>query len=516
MSIETELKLQIAPEDVNKLVQQPLLQSATLSQAPQRLYNTYFDTPEHNLFQQGVGLRVRRIGDKRVQTLKTAGHGLGGLHQRHEWEMEVTDDLPDYSKFPKAALPHWCTKKKNLEKIKPLFITDFMRTTWNLALDDGSQIEVALDQGEVKTSGASVPLSEVELELKSGSPDKLYQVALTLQESLPLRIENKSKAALGYALHQPQPLIHKKAGGVGLTPEMTAEQAFIHIISHGLGHLQANEDVVLFGEDIEGVHQMRVALRRWRSGLTLYQTLIPKKTYMELYQQLKWLTQLLGVARDWDVFALSLQQMQSLGGNSLLAPSHQEKIRQLQKTVIDYQTGAYITVREALRSSRYNRMLLLLGEWLIKRRWRDHLDSNRLQQLDAPAKVFATRILDEHYQSLCKQAKKLTQIKAEQRHKLRISLKKMAYGARFFADLYPHQATKLYINKLSGLQDKLGILNDAQVAINLLEQIQLKEHATVQHFLNGWYVHQQVTHLADLEAVWRAFLEQEIFWRTDQ
>lgn len=510
MPIETELKLYIAPEDTDKFVQHPLLQSVS-KKASQHLHSTYFDTPEYTLLQQGVGLRVRRIGDRRVQTIKTAGKGLGGLHQRQEWETDITGDMPDYNKFPEEALPDWCADQKNLSKINALFTTEFMRTTWQL-LSDGNEVEVALDQGEIKTSTARHTLNEVELELKSGTPDHLYQIALILHDALPLRIENKSKAALGYALYKPEQLQLYKAGAVDLNSEMTAEQAFIHILWHCVRHLQANEEMVLHGSDIEGVHQMRVALRRLRSCLSLYKPLIPKKTYANLREDIKWITGVLGVARDWDVFTLSLQEIHSQNNNSSLSAPLQEDLEKLQKQVAELQARAYVNVRDALRSPRYTRLLLLLGQWLIQQSWRQQLKTKVLHRLDSPVSEFANQILESHYQHVCQQGTHLTQLNPEQLHRLRISIKKMAYGTRFFTALYPHELVRPYAKNLSHLQDKLGIINDGNVASDLLNQAGLDENTPIRHFLNGWYTHQHITHLAGLDSTWQVFLEQKIFW----
>jgi triphosphatase len=504
MSIETELKLHIAPKYADKLAEHPLLQSATHQKASQHLYSTYFDTKEHALLKQGVGLRVRRIGDRRVQTLKTAGSGSGGLHQRQEWETDIVGETPEYSQFPEGALPEWCANKNNLEQIEALFVTEFMRTTWLVAID-GSEIEVALDQGEVKTPTASRPLNEVELELKSGSADKLFSVALTLQEALPLLIENQSKAAGGYALHQPKPPKYHKAGAVKLNPNMTAEQAFVHILWHCLGHLQANEDMVLYGQDIEGVHQMRVALRRLRSCLSLYEPLIPKKIFTKLRREAKWITDVLGVARDWDVFALSLEQMQQ--------PDNNSSLKNLPKRVANKKRHAYAAVRAALRSPRYSRMLLLFGKWLTQRRWRRKLEDDALSRLDSFVIDFASPILESHHQLVKKQGKNLVELSAEELHELRISIKQLAYGTRFFAELYPCFSVRPYTKSLKVLQDELGILNDGSVASGLLDQAGLDKKAPARHFFKGWYAHQQVTHFAQLEAAWQAFLEQKIFWR---
>jgi len=521
MSVETELKLSLAPEYADQLVRHPLLQAANLSKAPQHLYNIYFDTPEHDLLQQGFGLRVRCIGEKRLQTVKTTGTTLGGLHQRQEWETELVGDVPDYSRFPEEALPAWCADDENRNKINPLFTTDFIRTTWHVSFDDGSLVEVALDQGVIKNSTAHFPLSEVELELKAGSPLKLYKIALTLQEELPLLIENKSKAAHGYALSHPFSPTICKASKIKLDEEMSAETAFIHIFWQTLTMMQENEEMVLYGEDIEGVHQMRVALRRLRSCLTLYEPLIPKKTHVKLRGEMKWLTGLLGEARDWDVFALNLSKIQAEplqpAANHPLSTVDQtvlqDQLTQVQAKVADYQATAYVKLREALRSPRYSRLLLLTGKWLTQRSWRKRVNKQILQQLDGSVISFANQVLDNQYQEVCQQGKNLTQLSPTQRHNVRILIKKLAYGTRFFAILYPKKAIRPFQDNLAELQEQLGILNDANVANQLVNQLQLKETDPVQLLLVAYYDKQKDQYVQALEPRWQAFLQQPHFWK---
>lgn len=502
MSIETELKLRIAPENIQQFMQHPLLAEAVHVSPPQSLYNTYFDTHDRMLFQQGIGLRVRKIGDQYVQSIKTSGSGLGGLHQRQEWEMEIADNTPNFSIFPAHLFPHGESYEYYEQKIQALFITDFVRETWDLFLEEGSQIEVVLDQGEIRTQTKKVPLCEIELELKSGLPDRLFQVALILQKNVPLIIENKSKAARGYALCHPQPVIaHKAKHFVGLLPEMTAEQAFIKIVIYCLEHLQANEEVVHHGEDIEGIHQMRVALRRLRSVFNLYKILIPNKAHTKLRKEIKGITAILGGARDWDVFSVAIQ-------NLPFDPKEDYEFIVSQVTV--QRTQAYQIVREMLGDPRYSRMLLMLGKWIHRRSWRLHLDS--WGGLDMPVKNLTDQILNKHYHLVCQQGKCLQQLNAEERHELRISVKKMTYGVRFFAELYPEGLVRPFAQALSQVQEELGILNDARVALELLKQLELQDHP-VQYFLKGWYAHQQKVHLSHLEQAWQHWRQQEVFWK---
>ncbi|MFK5969065.1 MAG: CYTH and CHAD domain-containing protein [Candidatus Marithrix sp.] len=452
--IETELKLLLNPKDIDKVKQHPLLQQQTDSQ---QLYSIYFDTVEHDLLRNKIGFRIRHIGDKKVQTLKTAGSGIGGLHTRQEWETFITSDTPDYEKIPAAALSYLPT---NFASIKPIFITDFKRITWLLTIED-STIEVALDQGKVKTTTDSRPISEIELELKSGSEITLYKVALLLLDDIPLTIENKSKAAIGYALCKPKPLEFYIADSVKLNHDMTSEQAFIHIIWHCLQHLQANEDIVLYGDDIEGIHQMWLALQRLLSCLNLYEPLIPKKTYINLYQEIKWINSILTIAKDWDIFTVNLQSVQ---------PYYQDKLTELQSEVRTKQNDAYIQVREMLRSQRYTRILLLLGEWLLEKPWRNKLEL--LPDLDSPITDFANQVIHQHTD--------ITQLDE-------LNTKFINHVIHFFTEFYPTNIISEYNKIIPNLQDEI----DLNIISNLLEQLDL--NTQVKYFLLGWYAYQQKT-----------------------
>src|SRR5262245_44294859 len=87
---ETELKLDIAPGDVDALLGAGILDGDGDDGA---LHAVYFDTPDQVLERHGLSLRIRRKGDRRVQTAKVSDGG-GRLFTRGEWEEPVADDTP--------------------------------------------------------------------------------------------------------------------------------------------------------------------------------------------------------------------------------------------------------------------------------------------------------------------------------------------------------------------------------------------------------------------------------------
>ena len=71
---EVELKLAAGPETLTMLESASWLRErATETPKTRRLTSTYFDTPDLRLGRQRMSLRVRQIGRRRIQTLKTAG-----------------------------------------------------------------------------------------------------------------------------------------------------------------------------------------------------------------------------------------------------------------------------------------------------------------------------------------------------------------------------------------------------------------------------------------------------------
>ena len=200
MHTEIELKLLIDHSDIPLLQQHPLLKSACQS-GPQRqkLHSIYFDTPELDLTRLKMALRLRLAGMQWIQTVKGGGTVEGGLHQRQEWEVPVAEGKPDFGKLAESP---WCGvfTPDIQSRLIPIFVTDFWRTTWLLEYAN-SVVELALDMGQVQANNKQVPICEVELELKSGDPAALFDLAQTLQTSIPLQPEDRSKADRGYGLY---------------------------------------------------------------------------------------------------------------------------------------------------------------------------------------------------------------------------------------------------------------------------------------------------------------------------
>ncbi|MCG6658428.1 CYTH domain-containing protein [Halomonas campisalis] len=196
MSHEIELKLALGPEGPEQLPLHPRLAARPAEQ--RRLTNTYFDTPDGELERARMALRLRRDDQRWVQTLKTEGDSHGGLSRRGEWEWPLAEGVLDRAGL--AELPPMAALDPALiTRLAPHFTTDFTRRIWRLEVA-GADIEAALDIGEITAGGHGVAIRELELELKTGEPEALWQLAGELAERVALRPADTSKAARGNAL----------------------------------------------------------------------------------------------------------------------------------------------------------------------------------------------------------------------------------------------------------------------------------------------------------------------------
>jgi triphosphatase len=267
---ETELKLQVIPRDLRKLRAARAFRRK--SRREEDLISVYFDTPKRTLAKNDVTLRVRHNGNNRLQTIKSGG--AANSFRRGEWEQEIKGDTPNLRRVQNTALAPLLSKKLK-HKLKPLFETRIHRTSVPVQRN-GSRIEVALDEGEVRAGRRSAPIGELELELKRGKAGDVFKLAREMGRLVPATLALKSKSERGYDLIDKRSNQAARAEVIKLRPGMSPAGAFRTIGRSTLRHITANEPAMA-RSDAEGVHQMRVGLRRLRAAISLFSELLDDK-----------------------------------------------------------------------------------------------------------------------------------------------------------------------------------------------------------------------------------------------
>lgn len=508
-SEEVELKL-LAPAGVlDKLCEAPVIvRHGRNAGAARRLESTYYDTDDRALIRHGLSLRVRRAGKTYIQTLKRAPAN-GQPFSRAEWECRVNGAGPDLALLPIAEIGAPLDAIAP-DALAPIFTTTVRRRTQRLDFG-GTIVELAFDEGAIAAGERSEPLSELELEVKAGDKRILYDLGLELLATAPLRLGIRSKAERGYDLASGVAPTGTKATPPAITAEHTVDDSVGLLLANCQHHLLANQAVAEAGQHPEGVHQMRVALRRMRSACGLLHRELGSPSLSGFNAEAKWLAQLLGAARDWDVFVTETMTAPSEAvGTDLFDCAG------LREAAEPHRLAAYAAVREALASQRYNRFQLSLRQWIETRSWRNELANRSLAVLLEPAPAFAGRALTRMHHKVLKRGERFRHLEPTARHRVRVELKKLRYVLEFFRGALAENAkARNYLGHLAQLQEDLGHDNDASVAWPFLCALASDSVAPdVQRsigVLMGWQARGRLA-AGRLHKSWQQFKTMPAFW----
>ena len=519
MNDEIELKLAVAPEHVERLKRHPIFR--TLKQArgsTKHLVSVYYDTPAFELLRKAVALRVRKVGQRRIQTIKRTPEPGQSPIARREWEKPIKGDSPDLSQVEDPELRRLIEPHAQHGALRPVFVTDVRRQIWPIRIG-ASEIECALDVGEIKANGKTSPVCEVELELISGTSSKLFELARRLNRTVPLRIEYTSKAERGYNLVTGTRPGAKRGDSVHLDAGLTVRTAFAAIARTCASHILGNVQSAHHGEDPEGVHQLRVGIRRLRAAFSVFGNAVPQADREAIGGELRWLQQELGPAREWDVFIDSTMKIvakrlhSGKGLEALLDAAEIERRRGYERT------------RAALTERRHTDLLLNLEAWLgaLMTDGASPIDNEqRAAQngteniLDLPIRGFATEILRARHAKVQKLGGRGRKMRDDQLHELRIRVKKLRYAIEFFRDLYNEKSIKRFVASLRGLQEVLGTAHDALVAEDLIPRLEASAGAGAERAigqLQGWCAAQLKHDRKRLEGLWGDFARLRPFWK---
>jgi inorganic triphosphatase YgiF len=462
MSTEIELKLQLSPKAARKLAAHPLL--ASTAPQKQRLLNTYYDTAKLELHDRRIAVRFRQKGWQWLLTVKSAEPASGGLAVRNEWETAATPGTFDFSHVDNSELRAFLEQAS--PHLEPVFATDFKRQIWHIPFGE-SMIELAIDRGHIGSRGKSLPICEVELELLSGQIADIFALTRRLQEDIDLIPAIASKAERGYKLFADAPDRPFKAKAATLSVELSPVAAFRNVALGCLEHFQRNEKGLLGDTDPEFVHQARVALRRLRSAIKLFAPVLPPEFVAAYGQTWQTLASALGDARNWDVFlSETLPPIQAAFPDS-------PDIRRLRNEGRRRAKGARQAVARLLSGREYPCLLVeftaaiyALGDIL-----------------PIPLLDFAHGRIASHTRRARKLARAHATLTPEERHKMRITFKKLRYTLEFFEALLPKKRLPPYLSALSQLQDELGLINDHITAEQLIKDALSKRPAGPIH---GW------------------------------
>jgi inorganic triphosphatase YgiF len=459
MGVETELKFRVPAHGLQGLAKGRIPGGRAKAREESQQVSTYFDTAKHKLKRHGLSLRVRQKGDKHIQTIKSAA---GAQFGRREWETEIEGNTPDFEKVDGTPLQQLASKKL-LRRLKPIFETSVHRVTVPVRTGK-SEIELAVDRGTLIAGRRSRPIEELELELKSGRLADLFRLAKSVERKVGAELYFRTKSERGYELVSGKNSQAVFAEPIELRDDMTAEDAFRVIAHSAVRHFAANADAVRI-HDPEGIHQMRVGLRRLRAAISLFAGILSGAQTGQIKSELKWLTNELAPAREIDVF---VKQKISQAARDIFP---RRGGRAIEKAFATRRAAALERANKAVVSERCRALLVDVLEWIERHR-------SVRKGVNASIGKLAAEILRRRIKKVLKRGRDLAKLPALERHKFRIGIKKIRYGAEFFESLFPGKREQKQIARLSNhlkkIQDVLGSLNDFIAHQKMVADLALK------------------------------------------
>lgn len=505
INMETEIELKFfITADFAPILRRKIAETKVLQQSRHQLNNTYFDTNDNWLREHDIGLRIRHCDDLYIQTVKTSGRVVAGLHQRPEYNATHTCNTPQLSLHSDDIWPDGRSVEQLQNELAALFSTNFIREQWLVCMPDNSQIEVAFDHGTIIAGELQEPLCEVELELKSGNVESLFTLARQLCEQGGMRLGNLSKAARGYRLasnYQGSDVY--TLSFVDTQSSDTVEACFIRALEHALEHWHYHEQIYFERESLSALHQISYAITYIRQILTTYDTIIPYRANAILHQELQWLEDDLSWLKSSDYLE-----------NLLEDKGHVLRKLDAQKWLIAElkQFQEQLPTREELLSlfncSRYTCLLLDLSRWVLARGWQPFLNEQAQSKMQENVRAFSVEQLDRTWGELVELFPTDRMLSKQEYIDKQSQLMRNLYTGITFAGLYDRELRNRFrlswVDLLQGIDDLL-MLKPLEL---LLEQLDGEENEQLQRWLNR----QENSILYAMEQTRQVSVEVQPYW----
>jgi len=443
-------------------------ESATLSltalaKPAVRQVDRYLDTEDWRIARAGLVLRTRRKGRREEATLKDSRPAdAGGLRRR----LELTESLPPDgiaalgSDGPVGRRLQAMVGNRSLHQVLEIRTR---RRAFSLRIDGEDVAELALDETTIVGDSGARPahLRRVEVEVVHRWVAALEPAVGDLRDGCGLQPATLSKFEAGLlALGITIPGL-PDLGSTAVSSESSMGELAYAVLRRHLVVLLARESGTRLGEDIEELHDMRVATRRLRAAIDMFGTVLPVRI-QGLRGELGWLAAALGEVRDLDV---QLEHMDNMGEWSIAWATSEvaeDPLVHLRQLLVDQRSEVRRHLLVALDSARYQRLLKGFISLVVQG------PSRRSAVAGVPAVIAVPDLVAHRHRSVLKAAKRARKSGvASDFHRLRIRAKRLRYSLEFSAGLYGG-STDRFVRRMARLQDALGLMQDAEVATQQL------------------------------------------------
>jgi CHAD domain-containing protein/adenylate cyclase class IV len=472
----------------------------------------YFDTASGALRKAGYAARIRETPDGSLLSLKSRVPSSTALHRREELEAPATTDLQPRS-WPESVARSALLGLSGDDRLVETVRIDQTRRR-RVFGHDGTSVELSLDDVRVVEGNDEVDrFVELEAELTAGSEDDLQQVeeAVTRIPGLDPAPSSKLEAAERAVQQAAERRQHarrtrrkpEQKSSPGVEAQDTLASAARKVVRFHLSRMVKRSDGARSGRNPEDLHAMRVATRRQRAALRLFEDALPARDARKLRRGLRTVAASLGRVRDLDVLIEAAEQYAAA-----LPKSRSRAFEPLLDAWRARRDDAREEMARRLDSKRYERLVEHAeafsdradDPWSVA--WGLH--EPHLVRDTAPARIWAAYHVVHAYEPVLDWADVATL------HALRIAAKRLRYTLEFFGETLGSEAGEL-VARIVALQDHLGELHDADVAARLAREFLAKHGVSLtaaqRAEIGGYLVDREteVTRLRrSLGAPWRA------------
>jgi triphosphatase len=453
-------------------------------ESEEKITDTYYDAEDWRFYRAGYALRVRKAGSNSEATMKSLSPGDGNVRTRREITEPLSDDKP--ATLGKAPGPVGDRLRSLLggQKTQPIFEVRTRRQKFALLLEDetgdsenGSSAnrvrigEVVLDTSEVPIGRGreSAKISRVEVEAGAGTAPTpaLRGFVDEMQYALDLKPASISKFETGLYATGLSPRAETETGPTEIEPTMSVGEVAFAVLRRQFAEVRSHEPGTRIGEDPEALHDMRVATRRMRAAMKVFEGSLPERAKW-FRDEFRWVSGSLGDVRDLDVQIGRLETWRSQADEE-----RSEFLGKILDVLKKRRTEARGHMLEALDSARYERLESSFGEMLRRGPGaeRELAQSNGHSSESEPVTSAAPDLISARYRKWSRAAGRLKESSStESFHDLRKKGKRLRYALEFVSEVYGKKTEGL-IKPLKTLQDDLGDHQDAIVAAATLREL---------------------------------------------
>ena len=433
----------------------------------------YFETDDLRFQRAGYALRIRRMGRRReadasLKGLDSASVDGSGARSRIELNERLRSADLDALLCAAGPVGQRVRAVVGTKTLVTMFEVRTRRQTFFLKLDGVPPAEIALDETAIRPQAGGPParLRRVEVEVPLAALPALEPLVRELRDACALQPAGLSKFAVGLLSSDVRPVALDRFGPSEVDPGMTGREVALAVLRHHFSALLAKEPGTRLGDDIEELHEMRVASRRLRAALSLFVEVLPE-TALRAREELRWVGETLGAVRDIDVLMEQLD-----GWLDAVEGADRDALAMLRSLLDQQRQVARVAMLEMLDSRRYATFVSRFRRTLSAR----HEARSGVASL--PARALAPDLIERRYRSVRKAGGRIRRDSpATEYHRLRISCKRLRYALEFLGPLYPGE-TRPLVKRLVVVQDVLGLHQDADIAIDRLRRLSIS-HGSV-------------------------------------